>query len=400
MHVASDIVTMTDNGSPLLPPNQQQKESLLMLIVLNFAEAHDLLNAEQMEDAKASLRSLFLRATGEETMLRKIIGILNINRTLNKTFSEMANVLEAIRKSHHTLVKKHGALRQQLIDLAITPDENRYFVGPFMEFAIDFVQGVAEFDRQMSEYKEYVETEARSAHVFRLAHEARERLKQRFKQGASEDSLQEQQVKQKVLEAFDYATAETDYQYSQRCAARARADIEQLLNKFYLMSQLAMKPEMRDPSKTQYTGDPVDVDVYATCLKGMETFPRLQVLMPVVQELLRLYQRSFGMFMLDFGKFNNSLGPMVNNPEDYFSAKETDEDVRTKQLKLEKIEALIAFIEGVAVLLHDGNAYTYTQYSLAVSDHITAPQSKWSVISEQLLQMKVTAEADLTTRLA
>jgi hypothetical protein len=387
-------------GNPLQPLNRQQKESLLMLIVLNYAEEHDLLNAEQMEDAKASLRALFLRATGEETMLRKIIGILNVNRALNKTFSEMANILDAIRKSHRSLVKKHDAFKQQLAALSITPEENRHFVGPLLGFSGDFVRAVTDFDRQMTEYKEYAETEARSAHVFRLAQEARERLKRRFEHGASEDSHQEQQVKQKVFQAFDYAKAESEYHYNQRCAARARAEIEQSLKDFHLMCQMAMKPEMRSPSRIEHDSGPADVDIYTTCRKGMEAFPRLQALMSTVQELLRLYQCSFGMFLFDYEKFNNTLGPMIENTEDYFSAKELDEDVRTKQIKLAKIEALIAFIEDVAALLHDGETHAYPHYSSAVSSHITAPGSKWSAISEQLLHMKVAAEADLTTRLA
>ena len=106
------------------------------------------------------------------------------------------------------------------------------------------------------------------------------------------------------------------------------------------------------------------------------------------------------MFMLDFDKFNNALGPMVENTEDYFQAKEQDEDVRTKQKKLVEIEALIAFIENIAPLLRDGQNYTYPKFSLAVSGHITTAASKWSAIAEELLQMKVAAEAELTTRLA
>jgi hypothetical protein len=106
------------------------------------------------------------------------------------------------------------------------------------------------------------------------------------------------------------------------------------------------------------------------------------------------------MFMLDFDKFNNALGPMVENTEDYFQAKEQDEDVRTKQKKLVEIEALIAFIENIAPLLRDGQDYTYPRFSLTVSSHITLAASKWSAIAEELLQMKVAAEAELTTRLA
>jgi hypothetical protein len=400
MHTATETSPVIQSGNPLPPLNPQQKESLLMLIVLNYAEEHDLLNAEHLEDAKASLRALFLRATGEETMLRKIIGILNVNRALNKTFSEMANILEAIRKSHRALVKKHDTLKQRLATLSISPEENKRFVGPLLEFSSDFVRAVTEFGRQMTEYKECKETEARSTHVFRLAQEARERLKHRFEDGASEDGHQEQQVKQKVFQAFNYAEAESEYQYNLRTAARARADIERLLKDFQRMCQMAMKPEMRSPGRIGLDAEPASVDIFTTCLKGMESFPRLQALMPTVQELLRLYQCSFGMFMLDFEKFNNALGPMIENTEDYFSAREHDEDVRTKQMKLGKIEALIAFIEDVALLLRDGQTYTYPRYSSAVSSRITAAGSKWSAISEQLLHMKVAAEADLTTRLA
>jgi hypothetical protein len=131
----------------------------------------------------------------------------------------------------------------------------------------------------------------------------------------------------------------------------------------------------------------------------MEALPRLRFLLPALQDLLRLYQRSYGLFMLDFDKFNNALGPMIENTEDYFQAKEQDEDVRTKQMKLEKIEALIAFVEDVAQLLRDGIAYTYPRFSSAVSGRITHGAAKWSAIAEPLLQMKVAAEAELTTRL-
>lgn len=153
MSAATIHPPVIQTGNLLQPLNRQQQESLLMLIVLNYAEQHALLNAEQLEDAKASLRALFLRATGEETMLRKIIGILNINRALNRTFSEMANILDAIHKSRHSLVKKHDALKQQLVALSITPEENRRFVGPLLGFSSDLVRTVTEFDRQMTEYK-------------------------------------------------------------------------------------------------------------------------------------------------------------------------------------------------------------------------------------------------------
>jgi hypothetical protein len=388
-------------GSPAPLLNPQQKESLLMLIVINYAEQHDLLNAEQLEDARASLRSLFLRATGEETMLRKVIGILRVNRALNKTFSEMAVILDGIRKSQQALANKHNALKHQLDKMSITPDENRQFVGPLLEYSADFIRAVTDFDRQMTSYKDAREQEARSAHIFRLAHEARERLKHRFESGAGGDNHQEEQVKKKVIQSFNYSEAEADYQYNQRSANSTRLEIESSLKDFHQMCQMAMKPEMRSPDQIRTeSGRPPIVDVYSVCVRAMETFPRLRSLVPVIQDLLRLYQSSFGMFKLDFDKFNRAMGPMVDNTEDYFHAKEQDEDVRTKQQKLAMIEALIAYIEDVAPLLQNGQDYTYAKFSQTISGHITRSGSKWSAIAEQLLQMKVTAEAELSTRLA
>lgn len=390
--------TQPGNSLPLL--NSQQKESLLMLIVINYAEEHGLLNAEQLDDARASLRTLFLRATGEETMLRKVIGILKINRALNKTFSEMTSILTGIGKSHQSLVNMHDALKKQLAAIAITPEENAHFIGPLLEFSSDFVRTVVEFDRQMIEYKEAKEMEARSAHVFRLAQEARERLKQRFENGATEESRQEKVVKQKVYQSFNYAEAESDYQYKRRSANSVSNEIARSLKDFKQMCQMSMKPEMRGPDKIRTEpGKPPNLDIYTISLKAIDSFPRLQSLIPTVQDHLRVYQRSFGMFTLDVGKFNNALGPMIENTEDYFHTKEQDEDVRATQKKLEKIEALIAFIEEVSLLLRDGRDYTYAKFSMAITAHITRTVSRWSNIAEQLLHMKVAAEAELTTRL-
>ena len=379
----------------------QQKETLLMLIVINYAEEHGLLNAEQLEDARASLRALFLHATGEETMLRKIIRILQINRALNKTFSEMAGILAGISKSHQSLVGQHAALEEQLAAMVVTPDEIAHFARPLLEFSGDIVRAVTDFDRQMAEYKEAKELEARSAHVYRLAQEARARLKQRFEQGATQENQQEEQVKQKVYQAFNFAEAESDYQYHKRSAKSIRDGISSSLKDFQLMCQMAMKPEMRSVHKiNSNAGKPPCVDIYTITLKAMRRFPRLQPLIPAVQDQLKLYQRSFGLFMLDFEKFNNTLGPMIENTQDYFQAKEQDEDVRTKQKKLAEIEALIAFIEDASRMLHDGHDYTYPQFSIAISKHITRPTKKWASIAERLLHMKVAAEAELSTRLA
>jgi hypothetical protein len=388
-------------GNPLPALNSQQKESLIMMIVLNYADEHGLLNEEQLADARASLRALFLRATGEETMLRKLIGILSINRTLNKTFSDMAHILEGIHKSNSALVNKHETLTRQLADMAISPEENTAFIGPLLEFATRFLSTVNEFDRQMTEYRDAKEAEARGAHIFRLAQEARERLKLRFEEGASGDSRQEQQVKQKVIQTFNYSEAESEYHFARRSARRISKEVEGLLMEFQLICQMAMKPDMRNPSATRPAAGQASItDIHSLIVQGVETFPRLRALLPVAQDLLRLYQRSYGLFLLDFDKFHKALGPMIENTVDYFHAKDQDEDVRIKQIKLERIEALIAYIEDASQLLRDGQAYIFPRFSKIVSAHIMRVGAKWSAIAEPLLQMKVVAEAELSTQLA
>jgi len=401
MSKSSNNSLVNQGNSSASPLNAQQKESMLMLIVINYAEDHGLLNAEQLEDARASLRALFLHATGEETMLRKIIGILQINRALNKTFSEMANILTGINKSHLSLVSKHDALEKQLAAMVVAPDENEHFVRPLLEFSGVFLLSVTEFKRQMTDYKEAKELEARSTHIYRLAQEARARLKKRFDEGATKENQQEEQVKQKVYQAFNFTEAESDCMYHKRSAKSIRDEISDSLKDFHLMCQMAMKPEMRSAHKINSKTDKRPcVDIYTVTLKAMRSFPRLLPLIPTVQEQLILYQRSFGMFLHDFEKFNKALGPMIENTEDYFQAKEQDEDVRTKQKKLADIEALIAFIEDVSKILHDGHTYFYPQFSIAISKHITRPSSKWASIAEQLLHIKLAAEAELSTRLA
>ncbi|MDH5649384.1 MAG: hypothetical protein OEY67_06975 [Gammaproteobacteria bacterium] len=401
MSVPKKSDALTTSGNPLPPLNNQQKESLIMMIVLHYAEEHALLNKEQIEDAKASLRALFLRATGEETMLRKIISILRVNKSLNQTFSDMTHVLEGIHKARKMLSLKLDKLKQHIGTLAITVQENTDFAGPFLEFSEDFLRSVLTFERQMSEYREVRENEARAAHTFRLAQEARNSLKHRFENHDSVESEHEKKVKEKVYQHFDFSEAETDYHYTQRSAKHAEKEITALLNKFQQMCQMAMKPEMRTPDPVHHNlNKPEYPDIYTMSSKAMRTYPKLKVLVPSIQELLRLYQHSYGIFHLDFEKFNRAIVPMIENIEDYLQAKEMDEDVRTKQKKLEKIESLIAFLDAAAILLKDGQQYAYPQFSSTTTKLITHTTSKWSGIAEDLLRMKVTAEAELSTQLS
>lgn len=401
MGAQKKISSNQEMGNPLPALNTQQKESLLMMIVLNFSEENKLLNNEQLEDARASLRALFIRATGEETMLRKLIGILRVNRSINQTFSDMTRVLEGITNSRKSLEAKHEMLKAKLKTMEITVDENKDFIGILLGFSNNFLKNVTAFEQHMHEYREIRENEARTAHIFRLAQEARERLKNKFEGEGSEDNQHEQQVKKKVYQSFNYADAESECSYAKRSAESAGKEIENSLKQFHQMCQMAMKPEMRTPLKIDAdSSSKAYPDIYTFSMNAMKKHARLKILIPIIQELLQMYQHSFGMFMLDFGKFSKAIAPMVENTEDYFNAKENDEDERTKQMKLKQIESLIAFIEAVSILLKDGGQYSYPSFSTAVTKLITYSSAKWIGIGEELLLMKVRVEARLSTRLS
>jgi len=382
---------------PLLP---QQKESLIVLIAIHFAEYRDLLNADQIADARASLPSLFLQATGEETMLRKLIGILNVNRVLNRSFGAMAEVLDNIRRSSESLIAKHAVLREQVERVAIPPDAHVRYVGPLLEFSSNFLRAVTDFGRLMNDYRTARENEARTAHVFRVAQEARELLKERLERGLQNLTVDEERVRKKVIDSFDFAMAEADSRRACQSADQIRGQIDRCLKNFHFMCQMAMKPEMRNLAPfASPAPQPDHIDVYAVSAAGTVAYGELRELLPTIQELLRLYQRSYGLFMLDFDKFNRALKPMKDNPEVYFEARGHDEGVREKQRKLKQIESLIAFIESASLLLRDRIEYTYPRFSLAVSNRIAETPSPWEAIAETLLHMKVAAEAELTTRI-
>ena len=387
-------------GNPLPALNMQQKETLLMMIVLNFAEDKNLLNAEQLEDARASLRAMFLRATGEETMLRKMIGILKLNHSLNRTFNQMVNVLEVIGKSHKSLADKLAALKKKLGSMDISVEENNDFVGSLLDFSNDFLRNVGAFERQMIEYREVMENQARTAHVFELAKEARARLKSRFEEAKSEDTEHDERIKKKVYQSFNYADAESEYHFARRSAERTSKEIRSILRQFNRMCQMARKPEMREVERIEDANERQYPDIYTITSAAMYRHPRMKDLLPMIQDLMKMYQHSYGMFKLDFKKFNQAIEPMTRNTEDYFLAKEQDEDFRTKQEKLRYIESLIALIENISGLLKDGKEYAYPAFSNAVTAAITRTDSKWADIAEDLLRMKVGAEAELSTRIS
>jgi hypothetical protein len=389
------------------------------MTALAFIEEHALLRADQLEDAKNSLQALFLHTSGEETMLRKLIDILKMTRQIHQSFASISSVLSGITRGVQTVDARVVAYKQALATMTLSAEENAAFAGPFLSFSQALLQKMGSFDDNMRQYVELRETEARYASIYRIAMDARERLKQRLSGvlGSKTGSEIENRIRQNVVSSFDYSEAESNLQFAQRDARNKAEEILEQLDDIRAMCQMAKNPSMREKNEdstgismtaSSYSVKPTNKkpkpkveydDVFTLFSRALRAHPRLLQLKDIVLELFRLYQHSYGMLSLDCNNLNKAIETMFDNSEAYFEAKEEDKDIRHKREKLKMIEGLIPFLEHTAVIVMQDGTLSYGRFSRRISDVISEKRTPWTHISEHLLRSKVQAEADLSTRL-
>ena len=395
----------------------QHREALVSMTALYFIEEHALLRPELLEDAKKSLQALFLRTSGEETMLRKLIEILKTTKQIHQSFASISNVLSGITRGAQTVGNKVAAYKQALATMSLSAEENAAFAGPFLSFSQTLLHKIDAFDNNMRQYVEFKETEARYASIYRIAMEARERLKLRLAGvlGSQTRSEVETRIRQNVVSSFDYSESESNLQFAQRDAHNKEEEIMAQLEDIRVMCQMAKNPAMRNKTddSTSLTISSYSVvpttktpkpradydDVFALFSQALRQHPRLLQLKDIVLELFRLYQNSYGMFRLDCDRLGKAMETMFDNSEAYFETKEEDKDIRTKREKLMMIEGLIPFLEHAAVLTTENETEAYGRFSRRLSDMISEKKAAWVHIAEHLLRAKVQAEAELSTRL-
>jgi hypothetical protein len=384
----------------------KSREALVSLSALYFIEENALLNRDQMDEARNSLQALFLRTSGEETMLRKLIDILKTTRALHQSFANIGNILAGVSKGLLTLNGKISALRDYLERARLTAEEQADFGGPFLAFSQQFLQKTEAFHRLLHEFLATKETEARHANLYRIARDARLRLKERLSGNLGSDMRGETEtrIRQEVIASFDYSEAETNYKYAQRDSLNKEMELRELLAEIRALCQMAMNPAMRDKEESEAGAEAPPPrheveDIFARLGEALRKHPRLAQFKDGILELLKLYQHSFGMFSLDFANLARAAQAMIENPDAYFGAKEEDKDIRAKRDKLRKIEGLIPFLEQAALLLGDETVESYAKFSKRISDLISAKKCAWEHIFEELLRAKVQAEAELATRL-
>lgn len=387
--------------------NKQQlestkREALISLIALYFIEENELLSKEQLGDAKRSLQALFLRTSGEESMLRKLIEILKSMRALHNSFANISKILVGMSKCVITVDGKVTALRDTLDYFKVSAEENKDFVGPFLSFSQELLQKIESVAHNMQNYLEVKENEARTYSTYHIAKEARVRLKQRLSGSTLATDIEgdaESKLRDRIVASFDYGETERNYKYAVRESRNKAREIMVQLSDIKNMCQMAMNPSMREKSNGEDRLKEGYDDVFTLFSDALNIHPRLTDIKESILELFKLYQHPYGMFRLDFDNLNKATATMIENSDAYFGAKEEDSDIQTKRDKLNKIEGLIPFLESAAESLRDEETDSYMKLSKRISDMISRPKAPWTHIYEELLRSKVQAEAELTTRL-
>lgn len=379
---------------------EKQKEMLIVLTGLSFIEQNALMTQAQLNDARRSIQALFIRSSGEETMLRKLVEILKVNKELHEAFSIIAKISANVSTSVEVIGRKINYLKQYVSRLQLTPQEQSEFFAPFLGFTHKFQEKTVRFNHFMHRYLELRETEAKRVLEYRVAEDASKRLKERLSGQLGTDTKGEVEasIRREVLGNFDFASAQQNLARAERESRAAAREISDLLNEMRVMCQLAMNPDMRDN-----TSDPVQEkyeDIFSLFTRAMKRNTRLSQIQNFIIDYFKLYQRAYGMFVIDFDNFNKAVETITLNTDEYFESKKEDEDIRVKREKLRKYEGLIPFLEEASNLIIEYSDYPFTKFSKKVSVVISEDNRVWEHISEELLVAKVAAEADLSTRLS
>jgi hypothetical protein len=387
------LCVMAENSDPALAA--RKREALISLLAIHYIEEHMLVDATQLGDAKESLQALFLRTSGAETMLRRLIELLKVRRNMQSTFSGISSTLNAVRRSVAAMEERADNLRRLIERSPISAEAHAQFVSPFLSFSIRFLQRIGAFEKVLHKYVATREQEVRALANYRVVEESRERLRRRLNGSelAQVSGVVESRIKGELTTSLNYEEAEAAMQATGKQARAAEAEVQAQLEAIRAMSESAQEPSKRDHAIVIRSED----DMHARFEGLITSGAVVDGIVAPVRELLALYRRTHNMFQIDFDRLKKALEHLGNNSGAYFQAKAEDHDMTAKRDKLRKIEALIQFLERAAQLAVVDTLDTYVKFSKALSDTISEPQTTWAFAAMDLLPAKVRAEAELST---
>lgn len=383
-------VERPEQGSP-------RPDRLLVMLAMQFIERHRLLDASHTAEAGAGMEAMFLHTSGEEAALRKLIRILKTQKALDQTFGEFHKILSGIDRGAKTLKKRIAGFRERLKTYGVSVEENRDFVGPFLEYSHDFSSSVQEFERLMQRFHEASEEEARWNNLYRIAREAREQLKRRLA-GKIAPNENQDLIASRFLGQYSFAETRATRDSARHQSAAIRAELQRVIADLREMCIFAVAPAARAPSPLLAFHQSLHDDIHARWLQARVAHPRLMQLAEDIDALLHLFRHADGMFIADYERFERVIAPMMENTEAYFEAKSEDTELQQKQQRLARLEALIDFLEATARLLDEPHFSDYGSFSQAVTETLFEEKTTWLAYQEELLDAKVNAESALGIR--
>ena len=383
------------SGNTDLTLAARKREALISLMAIHYIEEHMLLDTAQLGDAKESLQALFLRTSGAETMLRRLIELLKVRRNMQSSFSSISSTLNAVRRSVMAMEERVENLRRLIGRSPVSAEAHAQFVSPFLSFSIRFLQKIGTFEKVLHKFLAAREQEVRAQANYRIVQESRERLRRRLtgSELGQASGETESRIKDELTTSLNYEQAEAAMQAAVKQTRAVEAEVQAQINVVRVMCESAKESAKRDHSIPIKPED----DMFTRFEGLMASGATVGGIEAPVREMLALYRRAQDMFQIDFDRLRKALQQLGENSNAYFQAKEEDHDITTKREKLRKIEALIQFLERAAHLAATESLDTYDKFSKALSDAISEKYTSWSFAAADLLPAKVRAEAELST---
>jgi len=372
-----------------------------VMATLHFLEHHGLMSDAQLRDTKRSIQALFIQTATEETLLEKLVDMVQVTHDLRQGFGQITTISARIATSLQLLDRKFRYMQQYFDRITFTPEETYDFVDPFQKFATRFRMLAVRFGDDMERYLDLRETQARRSHEYKIAERASNRLRDRLAGALRTDGMDEaeENLRDEAIGTFNFAQTEQRYvDACEECKAMSR-EIITVLHDMRSMCQMAMNHDMRDQTSEERAHDLGFEDIFRVFTMSHKNHPRLRHLQDFCIDYFKLYQKAYGMLQLDYENFEKAVESILASPDEYFDAKEGDEDTRLRLDKLAKYRGLIPFLEAAQAHVDEHRGDRFQDWSRRFSALIVEEYADWDHVSEQLLVAKVAAEADLTTQL-
>ncbi|MFL6646457.1 MAG: hypothetical protein ACJ8KO_00670, partial [Sulfurifustaceae bacterium] len=364
----------------------REREAVILLTALRFLEAHALLGAAELRDAKQRLQLLLLSAGSGISMLPHLREQLDAAHRLHQSLARISDILTGARQCGAVLHQRQAQLASRIAQAPDRTAATQEFIVRLFAFSREFIGQCNVFADALARYVAAREREAR----MRRAQKIRLVAHPPHATGGAGDPVQSDRAADAGVRnnavVFPFGTEQTESGLAAEvslCADR----VESALRAIAPMSAAATSPARRAPWVTI----PDDADIYRIFFETMERHACVRSVADRVTELFALYENAHPMLQRDYQKLKEPLETMERNTDAYVRETAANADVAARRDRLHKIAALIAFLDDGARLAVNDDLYAYPTFSRELSAAIREPRAAWQPIAGDLLRAKIHA---------